>query len=91
MNVEIMVERLFQVLITGDRTGATTIIDEARAGGMSGEEQAHDLFWPILEMVSSLYRADQLTTLAHHYATRLMRRLIDQAQVTYTQLPSASQ
>jgi methanogenic corrinoid protein MtbC1 len=85
VNLEILVERLFQALITGDRAATTTVVDEARDGGMAGEALAHDLYWPVLEMVSSLYRADQLSTLAHHYATRLMRRLIDQAQVTYTQ------
>jgi methanogenic corrinoid protein MtbC1 len=38
-------------------------------------------------MVSALFRADQLTTLAHHYATRQLRTLIDQAQPRYERKP----
>ena len=38
-------------------------------------------------MINTLYRNDQLTNLAHHYATRLLRNLVDQAQAGYTMQP----
>jgi methanogenic corrinoid protein MtbC1 len=38
-------------------------------------------------MINSLYRADQLATLAHHYATRLLRALVNQAQALYERKP----
>ncbi|MHC4108881.1 MAG: cobalamin B12-binding domain-containing protein [Planctomycetota bacterium] len=87
MNKEITVERLFEVLIRGDRAAANELIRETRAAKMSPEELAHDVYWSVLEMLNTLYRADQLATLAHHYATRLLRRLVDQAQAEYEQKP----
>ncbi|MHC4947866.1 MAG: cobalamin B12-binding domain-containing protein [Planctomycetota bacterium] len=85
MNDEIMVERLFQTLITGDRQGTRRIVQETQEAGLDAQERALTLYWPVLEMVSALFRADQLTVLAHHYATRLLRSLVTQAQAHYEQ------
>ena len=35
-----------------------------------------------------MFRRDQITTLSHHYATRMLRMLVDQAQARYTMAPS---
>lgn len=85
MNAEFVVEQLFQALISGDRVAARTIVDECEAEGVEAPELTHEIYWPIMEMVSNLFRADQLTTLAHHYATRLLRALVDRAQASYEQ------
>lgn len=85
MNEELLVERLFQTLISGDRAAARAIVQETRQAGISPEQLSHGVFWEALEMVNTLFRADQLTTLGHHYAIRLLRSLIDQAQAQYTQ------
>ena len=87
MNKELVVERLFEVLIRGDRAGAREIIAETKRAQVTAEELSHEVYWSVLEMLNTLYRADQLTTMAHHYATRLLRRLVDQAQAEYTQRP----
>lgn len=87
MNEEMMIERLFQALTSGDRPAAREIVREAEQEGATPEELSLHVFWPTLELVTKLYRADQLTTLAHHYATRLLRALTDQAQAKYTQKP----
>jgi methanogenic corrinoid protein MtbC1 len=86
-NEERCIERLFQCLIAGDRENARDIIDEVEQDGVSAEELTQRMLWPALEMVNSLFRADQLTTLAHHYAIRLLRLLVDQVQSRYTQQP----
>lgn len=88
MNQEIIVERLFRSLTAGDRNGTRDIVQETIDEGVAPEELAREVYWPVLEMINSLYRADQLTTLAHHYATRLLRALVDQAQARYTQKPN---
>jgi methanogenic corrinoid protein MtbC1 len=88
VNQEIVVERLFERLIAGDRGAARAIVQESLDEGVSAEELSHTVYWPVLEMVNSLYRADQLSRLAHHYATRLLRSLVDQAQAAYEQKPS---
>ncbi len=85
MNTEAMIERLFPMLIAGDRGQAratvTTWIDE----GCTAETLTEQVYWPLHEMIADLYRKDQLTTLAHHCAVRLLRTLVDQAQAAYTQ------
>jgi methanogenic corrinoid protein MtbC1 len=88
VNEEIIIERLFPSLTTGDRKTARAVIEEAHAGGVTSEEVANGVYWPVLEEINKLFRADQVTTLAHHYATRLLRQLIDQGQAGYTQRAS---
>jgi methanogenic corrinoid protein MtbC1 len=85
VDYELVTERLFQVLAAGDRTGARQIMHELRDAGTPAEEITHDIFWPVLELISRLFRADQLSTLPHHYAIRLLRTLVDQAQADYEQ------
>ena len=83
MNAEILVERLFQQLINGNRQGARAIIQEVRDGGWSAERCAFELYWPILNLLHQLYRADQISTISHHFATRLLRCLSDQTQIDF--------
>lgn len=85
MDYEIITERLFQVLTAGDRISARQIMRELRDAGTASAEIAHEVFWPVMEMISQLFRADQLATLPHHYAVRLLRALVDQAQAEYEQ------
>ena len=88
VNAELIVERLFQALICGDRAQSRQVIQEAvTETGCTAEDLTHQVFWPVLEMINSLYRSDQLTSLAHHYATRLLRGMVDQAQAHYRQKP----
>jgi len=88
VNHELTVERLFQALCAGDRTSARAIIRQCTdEEGVSAEELAHNVFWPSLELLNQLFRADQLSTLAHHYAMRLLRSLADQCQAMFTQEP----
>ncbi len=85
MDQEIIVERLFERLITGDRTAVRSIVDETVKAGVSAEDLSMKVYWPVMEMISDLYRADQISTLGHHYGTRLLRTLVDQSQSRYTQ------
>jgi methanogenic corrinoid protein MtbC1 len=83
VNQEIIVERLFGSLISGDRSESRAIVREVISAGYSAEQLTQEVYWPVLEMINTLFRNDQLTTLAHHYATRLLRSLIDQVQSGY--------
>jgi len=85
VNTQAMVERLFPMLITGDRNGARSTVQAWTSEGLSSESLTQEVYWPLLDMVNDLFRRDQLTTLAHHYATRLLRSLVDQAQACYAQ------
>lgn len=78
MNLEILNERFFEALINGDRSASRRVVAEAEGAGFSPERVMSEVFWPTYEQVDRLYRQDQLTTLAHHMATRLLRVLVDQ-------------
>ena len=85
MNLEATLEQLFGHLVSGNRTAARALVHDLYDSGIPAETVSRELFWPALDMVHTLYRNDQLTTLAHNYATRLLRTLVDQAQARYAQ------
>jgi methanogenic corrinoid protein MtbC1 len=85
MRQEALVERFFNALISGSRPQARQVVDELIEADCPAEAILHRLFWPTLEHIQNLYRHDQLSNLAHHYATRLMRSLADQMQLRLTQ------
>ena len=73
-------ERFFTSLISGHRGATRQIVDELFEAGYPPEKILTHLCWPTLEHIQKLYRADQLSELAHHYATRLLRSLVNQVQ-----------
>lgn len=85
MNLEATLEQLFGHLVSGNRTAALTMVNELYDSGIPAEVVSRQLFWPALDMVHNLHRNDQLSNLAHNYATRLLRMMVDQAQARYTQ------
>jgi methanogenic corrinoid protein MtbC1 len=78
---QVLVERFFETLIAGDRVAARQIVDECLVADVAAERIIEHLFYPVLAMIQTLYRNDQLSKLSHHYATRLLRMLVDQMQL----------
>lgn len=78
MSHEIMVERLFEYLINGDRPGARALLAESISKGASANSLLTDLFWPAHEHIEKLFKSDQMTTLSYQLSTRLLRMLVDQ-------------
>ncbi|QQE12082.1 hypothetical protein JD969_01000 [Planctomycetota bacterium] len=81
----VLQERFFNTLISGDRSGARNIVSEALDADCSAEVIMSHLFWPTVEMIQNLHRNDQITNLSYHYATRLLRGLVDQMQLRLEQ------
>lgn len=77
------IERFFETLISGDRTAARAMVNEHLEAGLPPEDLLIELYWPTHEMVERLFRSDQLSMLAHHYATRLLRVLVDQTAARF--------
>jgi len=75
---EHLVDRLFEILISGDRNAARAFVAEANRQGISAESLISDIYWPTYEMIERLYRKDQMTAIAHNLSTRLLRVLVDQ-------------
>lgn len=79
MSHEALLERMFEALINGDRPRARTIVIESRKTMGTPEALIGELFWPCHEMIERLHRSDQLTPMAYHLSTRLLRSLVDQS------------
>lgn len=78
MSHQPLLDRLFEALIAGDRPAARLAVAAAEKALQTPERLVHDLFWPTHQTLERLFRADQLSVLNHHSATRLLRVLIDQ-------------
>lgn len=87
MNTELLIERLFQALISGDRLGARSITNEPLEEGVKAEEVVTQVLWPCYDLIDRLHRSDQITRLAHHLGTRLLRSMVDQLSLQYEQKP----
>lgn len=85
MSREILHERLFEALISGDRPAARQVVEDCLKDGVANEQLVTDLLWPVYEQIENFHRADKLTNLAHHMGTRLLRVLVDQAAQGFTQ------
>ena len=86
MRRDLIAERFFSALISGDRAGARELVEEAMGScGNRAEDVLVQLFWPTAEHIQRLYRADQLSRLAHNFSTRLMRSLAEQLQARLEQ------
>ena len=88
---DVLLERFFNSLIGGDRPAARAIVDEAIEADCPAEKILSHLCWPVLEQLNTLHRNDQLSDLAYHYATRLMRQIIDQLQMRLEQHEAETQ
>jgi len=77
MNQETLVSRLFDALVNGDRPQARAIVSDTLTA-VPAATVLSDLFWPTHEHLEKLHRADQMTSLSYHMATRLLRMLVDQ-------------
>jgi len=81
VNTQLVTERLMVALVSGDREEAQSIILSTVDEGLSPQLLIAEVLWPAYETVEKLFRSDQMTTLAHHLATRLLRVLQDQAAI----------
>lgn len=81
MHSEVLIERFFTALISGNRVASREIVDEVLQADCPAETVLDKLFWPTLEHIQKVYRADQLSELSHHYATRLIHALANQMQL----------
>jgi len=78
MSQEVLVERFFETLVSGDRQAARTIVREALQENVSAEMLLTDLYWPAHEMIERLHKSDQMEIVSYHLSTRLLRMLVDQ-------------
>ncbi len=82
---DVLQERFFNSLISGHRAATRQIVQDLLEEDQPAEKILSRVFWPTLEHIQKLHREDQLADLAYHYATRLLRALVDQVQTKLEQ------
>ncbi|UCD75441.1 MAG: STAS domain-containing protein [Phycisphaerales bacterium] len=85
MSRNLLIERLFELLISGDHRGARRLVEEAVSDGVSFQVLAQDAYMPLIRIINALHRAEQLTNLAHDFATHILSSLVDDARQTPSQ------
>ncbi len=83
MNTDLFIENLFASLVSGDRSAPRRLVDAAFDHGIDPETMAREVFWPLINNITTLYRQDQMTRLAQQYATRSLSTLMAQLQARY--------
>ena len=73
----IVIERLYEALIDGDRKKAQGVIDEQFEQGADAEIVIAELLWPTYELIDRLFREDTLSTLSRNMAVKLLRVFAD--------------
>ncbi len=81
MRRDVILERFFTGLISGDRNESRRVLEEILDADCEPVEVISRLFWPTLERIQNLYRSDEISAMAHHYSTRLLRAMVDQMQM----------
>jgi hypothetical protein len=76
VNHDRLVERLFEPLICGDRAAASHLVRQALRRGLSPDDLPEAAYRPLGRIIESLRRAEQLTDLAHRYATEVLASLV---------------
>lgn len=89
MSQQILVARLLEILTDGDRPAARALVQQTIDRGVPAADLMTELFWPAHETIDKLHRSDQMTDVAYHLATRLLRSLVDQAATRLT-IPAAT-
>jgi methanogenic corrinoid protein MtbC1 len=77
---EEMLARYLEPLLRGDRKGCRAVIEEAMQSGIPANSVYINIIWPVMAEIESLLRAEKITPVEEHLATRVNRTIVDQLQ-----------
>jgi len=77
---EEMLARYLEPLLRGDRKGCRAVIEEAMQSGIPANSVYVHIIWPVMAEIENLLRADKITLVEEHLATRINRTIVDQLQ-----------
>jgi MerR family transcriptional regulator, light-induced transcriptional regulator len=80
MAQQITLQRYMESLLTGDRRGCRTVIEESLQSGIPANRVYMDIIWPVMVEIDNLWRSDKINSAQEHMATRINRTLVDQLQ-----------
>ncbi len=77
---ENILARYLEPLLHGDRKACRSVIEEALQSGIPANSVYVNIIWPIMVEIEKLLRADKITPVQEHLATRVNRNIVDQLQ-----------
>lgn len=72
--------RYLEPLLRGDRRACRSVIEESLQRGIPANSVYIDIIWPVMQEIEKLHRADKITPVQEHLATRVNRTIVDQLQ-----------
>jgi methanogenic corrinoid protein MtbC1 len=75
-----MLARYLEPLLRGDRRACRSVIEEAMQSGIPANSVYLEIVWPVMLEIEKLLRADKITPVQEHLATRVNRTIVDQLQ-----------
>jgi len=83
-----ILERYLYALLQGDRRQCRAVIEESLQSGIPANSVYIDIIWPVMVEIEKLWRADRISPLQEHMATRINRTIVDQLQNKLPRRPS---
>ncbi len=77
---ENILERYFEPLLRGDRKACRTVIEESLQASIPANSVYMNIIWPTMVEIEKLLRADKITPVQEHLATRINRTIVAQLQ-----------
>jgi len=77
---QVTLGRYLEPLLRGDRKGCRSVIEEALQSGIPANSVYIEIVWPVMCEIDKLLRADKITPVQEHLATRVNRTIVDQLQ-----------
>lgn len=72
--------RYLEPLLRGDRRACRGVIEEALQSGIPANSVYMHIVWPVMLEIEKLMRADKISSVQEHLATRVNRTIVDQLQ-----------
>ncbi len=83
--------RYLEPLLRGDRKACRAVIEETLQSGIPANSVYVDIIWSIMVEIEKLLRADKITPVQEHLATRVNRTIVDQLQNKLPRRPKKEQ
>jgi methanogenic corrinoid protein MtbC1 len=77
---EDVLSRYLAPLLRGDRKACRSVVEETLQSGIPANSVYLHLIWPVMAEIERLSRADKITSVQEHLATRINRTIVDQLQ-----------
>lgn len=77
---EDVLARYLAPLLRGDRKACRSVVEETMQSGIPANSVYLHLIWPVMAEIERLSRADKITSVQEHLATRINRTIVDQLQ-----------